>query len=81
MKGELTEAQKESKLPPIFFFKTAAEKADAVSAFINTARLVGGRATFMAGFAYYSVSEELLSSCAITLSNNQSLSSLICTCS
>ena len=39
--------------------KTVQEKADAVSAFINTARLSGGRATFMAGFAYYSVSERI----------------------
>lgn len=36
-------------------YKTATQKADAVSAFVNTARLTGGRATFMAGFAYYSV--------------------------
>jgi len=39
--------------------KTAQEKADAVSAFINTARLTG-RATFMAGFSYYSVGMEYL---------------------
>ena len=38
------------------WYITAAEKADAVSAFINTAGLTGGRATFMAGFSYYSVS-------------------------
>ena len=45
-----------SSYAEVFFNKTAEEKVDAVSAFINTARLTGGRATFMAGFSYYSVS-------------------------
>ena len=51
--------------------KTAEEKADAVSAFINTARLTGGRATFMAGFAYYSVSERI---CLLVLTSQCSCS-------
>ena len=53
----VSEGVSEGRFPKEVLYKTTAAKADAVSAFINTAGLTGGRATFMAGFSYYSVSE------------------------
>jgi len=56
--------ESESNVPnEMLFNKTAEAKADAVSAFINTAGLTGGRATFMAGFTYYSIGRYMFSCC------------------